>query len=146
MFIIKFISLILIVILSAYIGIMITKRYKDRVIELKEVKRGLNIFETKIKFTYEPVPDIFGEISGNLKENIGDIFKKASVNMKTNTAKQAWINAIDKSNTSMTMEDLEILRGLRKTFRKDRFTRTSKSNRTYRTISRHTNRKCTTRI
>ena len=139
MFIIKLIILIAIVMLSSYIGIMITKGYKDRVIELKEVKKGLNIFETKIKFTYEPVPDIFEEISENLKENIAYIFKIASINMRTDTAKQAWIKAIEKSNTSMNMEDLEVLKGLRKAFRKNRFTGTSKSNRVNAKLLRYTN-------
>lgn len=114
MIIVKFISLIAILILSSYIGIIITSKYKNRVIELKEIKRGLNIFETKIRYTYEPVPEIFNEISNNLKENIADIFKEASDNMKNNTANEAWIQAIEKSSTSMNNEDLEVVKGLGK--------------------------------
>lgn len=114
MIIVKFISLIAILILSSYIGIIITNKYKNRVIELKEIKRGLNIFETKIRYTYEPVPEIFNEISNTLKENIADIFKNASDNMKNNTANEAWIQAIEKSSTSMNNEDFEVVKGLGK--------------------------------
>ena len=66
MLVIKFIFLIMILGASSYIGVIISNKYKDRTIELKEIKKGLNIFETKIKYTYEPVPDIFNEISKNL--------------------------------------------------------------------------------
>lgn len=114
MIIVKFISLISILILSSYIGIIITNKYKNRVIELKEIKRGLNIFETKIRYTYEPVPEIFKEISGNLKESIANIFKNASKNMKNVTANEAWTLAIENSSTSMNEEDLEVIKGLGK--------------------------------
>lgn len=114
MIIIKFISLIAILLFSSYIGIIISNKYKNRVEDLKEIKRGLNIFETKIKYTYEPVPEIFKEISSNLKENIANVFINASKNMGENTAKDAWNQAIDNSNTSMNKEDLEVIKGLGK--------------------------------
>jgi len=114
MIVIKFISLIAILILSSYIGIIITAKYKNRVIELKEIKRALNIFETKIRYTYEPVPEIFNEISGNLKENIAGIFRNASKKMENKTATLAWFQAVEEANTSMNKEDLETIKGLGK--------------------------------
>ena len=114
MIIIKFISLIGILVLSSYIGIIVTTKYKNRVIELKEIKRALNIFETKIKYTYEPVPEIFKEISKNLKENIASIFANASKKMQSETATLAWMQALEEANTSMNNEDLEIIKGLGK--------------------------------
>ena len=114
MIIIKFISLTAILLFSSYIGIIISNKYKNRVEDLKEIKRGLNIFETKIKYTYEPVPEIFKEISGNLKENIANIFINASRNMRKNTAKDAWDYAIEVSNTSINKEDKEVIKGLGK--------------------------------
>lgn len=114
MVIIKFLSLITILILSSYIGIIIANKYKNRLIELKETKKALNIFNTKMKYTYEPVPDIFNEISQNLNENIGQIFKNASIKMKSTTAKQAWIDAIDESKINLTKEDKEVIKGLGK--------------------------------
>ncbi len=114
MIIIKIISLIFIVILTSYTGIIITNRYKSRVEQLKEFKRALNIFETKIKFTYEPIPEIFKEISNNIHKSIGDIFKSASNKMEKYTANEAWIKAVNESITSMNNEDIEVIKGLAK--------------------------------
>lgn len=114
MIVIKFTFLIMILGASSYIGIIISNKYKDRVIELKEVKKGLNIFETKIKYTYEPVPDIFNEISRNLKDNIANIFKVASKEMKNTSAKLAWEKAVEEAKTNMKKEDIEIIKGLGK--------------------------------
>lgn len=120
MLIIKFGILILILLASTFIGILIAKKYCKRVEELKEIKNALNIFKTKIKFTYEPIPEIFNDMSFKLKENIGDIFSFASKSMKNKSAGDAWNEAIDKSNTSMTKEDLSVLRNLGKLLRKNR--------------------------
>lgn len=114
MLIIKCMSLITILILSSYVGIIVSKKYKNRVIELKEIKRALNIFETKIKYTYEPIPDIFTEISENLNPTIGKIFKSASEKMSITTAKEAWQEAVSKSQNSMTKEDIDVIKGLGK--------------------------------
>lgn len=114
MIVIKFVFLVIILVASAYIGIIISNKYKDRVIELKEVKKGLNIFETKIKYTYEPVPDIFNEISKNLKDNIANIFKIASKEMRNISAKLAWEKAVEEAKTNMKKEDIEVIKGLGK--------------------------------
>lgn len=119
MIIIKFIILILIAISSSYIGILISNKYKNRVVELKEIKKSLNIFKTKIEYTYEPIPDIFFEISQNLKQNISQIFINASNKMLSKTAKEAWIEAITEAKTSMNKEDIEIIKDLREAFRKN---------------------------
>ena len=63
--IIKYFILFLIFILSNIIGKSIAKKYTYRLEELKEMKSALNIFKTKIEFTYEPIPEIFLEISKN---------------------------------------------------------------------------------
>ena len=52
---------------SSYVGILISKKYKNRVTELKELKTYINMLLTKIKMTYEPIPQIFEEI-GNKRE------------------------------------------------------------------------------
>lgn len=107
-------SLIIILLLSSYLGIMISNKYKNRVIELKEIKKALNMFETKIKYTYETIPDIFLEISENMIYNISNIFKISSENMKYITAKEAWVQAVENSKTNMTKEDIDVIKGLGK--------------------------------
>ena len=50
--VIRYILLAGILVLSAAIGILISKSYQNRVIELKEFKNILNIMKTKIKFRF----------------------------------------------------------------------------------------------
>lgn len=109
--------------LSICIGIMISKKFSNRVRELKDMKNALNMFETKIKFTYESVPTIFEEISRNIPNSMGDIFKRASRKMDLQSAGDAWLEAIDEKETNLLEEDKSVLINLRKTFRKNRFGR-----------------------
>ena len=77
------------------IGLLKSQKYVYRVEELQEFKNALNMFKTKIKFTYEPIPDIFSQISGSINPSVGSIFKIASYNMKFFPAGDAWNKAID---------------------------------------------------
>lgn len=110
---------------SLSIGILIAKRYSDRVKELKDMKNALNMFETKIKFTYESVPEIFEEISQKIPNQIGNIFQNASLQMKKISAGEAWIESIENVESSLNVEDKNILKNLRKAFRKNRYRRTN---------------------
>ena len=51
MIIIKYISLVMVLAISFLLGYLISKKYKDRVNELKEMQIALAILENKIKFT-----------------------------------------------------------------------------------------------
>ena len=93
-------------------GIIIGKKYSCRVVELKEMKNALNIFLTKIRFTYESIPECFKEIGYKMDGNIGEIFKNASNGMKELPSGDAWENAIDKIETSFTKEDKSIIKNL----------------------------------
>lgn len=112
--IIKYILLITIFSLSAGIGLIISKMYENRVLELKEFKNILNIIKTKIKFTYEPIPEIFDEISGNVNRNVGNIFRKAKEKMSQNSANIAWEEAIEETSTNLKEDDKHTLKMLSK--------------------------------
>lgn len=114
MIFIKGTILFLIFILSTLIGILIAKSYKNRVSDLEEMKNALNMLKTKMKFTYEPIPEIFKEISKNTKLGISDIFLNASENMKNVSAGKSWNIALESSKTNMKEEDINILKGLNK--------------------------------
>ena len=114
MFIIKFIIYISIICISSYIGVLYSKKYSNRVKELKELKNSLNILKTKIRFTYEPIPEIFEEISKQINSNTGKIFKLASCNMEVLTAGDAWNMAVDTDILSISKEDKNILKNLSK--------------------------------
>lgn len=112
MFFIKVFILFLIFLGSLKAGKIIAKKYSNRVTELKEMKNALNMFLTKIKFTYESVPETFSEIGNNINGNIGKIFKTASENMKEKSAGEAWEEVMDKVETNLTDEDKSIIKNL----------------------------------
>ena len=111
---VKIIIYALIFLTSSAIGMLISKKYDQRVNELREFKNALNIFNAKIKFTYEPIPEIFQEIANTLNSKIGKIFESSSINMKTQGAGMAWNMAIDNSTININEEDKKILKDLSK--------------------------------
>lgn len=112
--IIKFIFLLAIFSISTILGINISKKYSTRVKELKELESALGMFEEKIKFTYEPIPDVFKEISTKTIESISQIFSKSAEYMKVMSAGEAWEKAIKQSNTKLTKDDKDVILGLAK--------------------------------
>jgi len=110
----KYFMLFLVLIACSLLGKLLSKRYLDRLKELEDIKNSLNVFKSKIKFTYEPLPEIFDEISKNTSKNIGQIFKMAKEKMKDTSAKIAWEEAVDKSSSNMTKDDRYVLKTLSK--------------------------------
>ena len=78
------------------------------------MRKALNFFEEKIKFTYEPIPDVFEEISHKVQDNIGEIFYNSSKSMENESAGVAWEKAVDEANNNFTKEDKDIIKGLAK--------------------------------
>ena len=112
--ILKGIILILVFASCSGIGILLAKKYADRVEELKQIKASLNIFETKVKMTYEPIPKIFSDIAQSNNKKTETLFKVASKKMQEKHAGQAWQEAIEQTNLSINKEDKNILKGLSK--------------------------------
>ena len=112
--VIKYFMLFLLLVACTLIGRFLSKKYVYRLNELEEMKNALNIFESKIKFTYEPIPEIFGEISKNSTSNISNIFEKAKEKMKEKNASQAWEETIDESDCNFSKEDKQVLKTLSK--------------------------------
>ena len=116
--VIKIFMLFLVFVTSTLIGKFLSKRYVYRLEELEEVQNSLNIFKSKIKFTYEPIPEIFEEISQNTSKNIGLILLKAKQKMNEETANIAWEEALDEvvkeNKTNLKNEDINILKNLSK--------------------------------
>lgn len=115
MIVIKLLILLLVFASSVSIGFLVAKRYANRVKELKDMKNALNMFETKIKFTYASVPEIFKEISNQFAgETVGQVFEKASNLMEDKSAGEAWNEAIDTVSSNITDEDKMVLKNLGK--------------------------------
>lgn len=112
MLIVKILIYTFIFLTTSAIGILKAKKYVYRVEELREIKTALNMFRTKLKFTYQPIPEIFKEISERLNSNIGNIFRIASNNMGSETAQEAWNGAIELNSLNINFEDKSILKNL----------------------------------
>ncbi|MBR1802586.1 MAG: stage III sporulation protein AB [Clostridia bacterium] len=108
----KIILLILIIGASTVLGILFSKKYSNRVKELKEMKNGLNMLATKMKFTYEPIPNLFLEIGSKIGGNVGQVFIRASDRMKEQAAGEAWSNALEEVPNNLTEEDKIVLKNL----------------------------------
>lgn len=114
MIFVKYIILLLIFVISTSIGFIFSKKTAERVIELKEFKKAINIIENKMKFTYEPLGDIFNSISEITNENISNIFKDGCKNLKERNIKESWIKAIksNENNLHINKEEKDIILNL----------------------------------
>ena len=111
---IKYILLIVIFGLSTAIGMTISKSYENRVVELKEFKNILNVMKTKIKFTYEPLSEIFNQIANKNETNIEMIFGQMSNQITYFQTREVWENCIQEADISINQEDKDILKKLGK--------------------------------
>ncbi len=96
------------------IGILKSNKYAYRVEELREFKNAFSILKTKVIYTYEPLPDVFEEISESINSNISGIFRSASYNMNFKSADEAWNTAIETDILNITSEDRNILKNFGK--------------------------------
>ena len=114
MLVIKYIIIFWVFSISLYIGNLISKKYTLRLKELKDFKNALNIIENKIKFTYEPIQDIFMQTSKMVSNNISQIFVQATHNMKIDNAEEAWEKSIESVTTNLNIEDIENIKNFGK--------------------------------
>ena len=98
----------------SFIGILISRKYVNRVNELKEFKNALNIFKTKIRYTYEPIPEIFMQISKSVNPNISNVFSQAANKMEILAAGEAWNIALKMEDLNINEEDKNALKNLSK--------------------------------
>lgn len=115
----KFFILLTIFLICMYIGKLQSKKYVYRLKELECIYGSLSIFKTKLKFTYEPLLDIFLSIANQTKlKNISDIFNNTCLNIKNNSASKAWEMTIDQAtNINLNNEDKVILKTMSKLLR-----------------------------
>ena len=112
--ILKYILLVIIFSLSAGIGFTISKIYENRVKELREFKNILNFMKTKIKFTYEPLLEIFTQIANDNNTNIEKIFGKMANQLQYGQTQDVWNRCIQEADISINQEDKDILKKLGK--------------------------------
>lgn len=108
MLILKYLILIIILISSSYMGLLKSKIFEDRVKELNKFQNALLMFKSKIEFTYEPIKNIFEEISKTLYKDENNIFLEA-INIEKNIT-ETWNNAVDNYKCNFNNEDKEIIK------------------------------------
>ena len=101
MYIFKWILLIGVFGTSTVIGVLISKKYSNRLQILKDMKNALNIFEVKVNFSMETIPEIFTEISQKIKGAAGKIFANAVENMDVMIAGDAWEKAVESNSENL---------------------------------------------
>lgn len=106
MIFIKYASLLGILIISSYLGIYKAKEYENRVKKLTKFKSALIMFKSKIEFTYEPIKNIFEDISKVIYKDENNIFENVIKNEKD--IYTSWKEAVRCEN-SFTIEDIEII-------------------------------------
>ena len=111
---VKYFILFLILVSSTLIGKFFSNKYIYRLEELEDVKNSLNILKTKIKFTYEPIPEVFGEIAENVNSNISRLFLFAKQNMEKMSAGEAFEEAVDNVICNLKSEDKKVIKILSK--------------------------------
>ena len=112
---IKIIGAIMIIASTSFIGFLKALTYKNRLVELYEFQKGIELFETEVRFTKSPLSEAFNKIADNLSGEVSKIFKKFSISYISSdgqTASVIWNETIlnNINNLNLTNDDLNIIR------------------------------------
>lgn len=115
MLILKILLSILIIFCATQVGIEIARKYVLREKELYEFKNAFKIMETKIRYTYEPLKEIFEYISQTIEnKNVSSFFKIVSEKIESISAKRAWEEALEVVNLNLNKEDIIVIKSFGK--------------------------------
>lgn len=110
MFFIRYFFLVLILICCTSIGWIISKKYIDRVTELKIIQNTLVILKNKIKFTRKPLQEIFNEISQiEDNPNISIVFFKIGEKLKNKKIGQSIDEAFKEEKKNISLKEKDVL-------------------------------------
>ena len=114
MFIIKCTSIFGVFITTFFIGYLLSKKYTTRTVELKQIQIALDILENKIRYTYEPIKEIFLEITKLIDGNISILFENIAKNLENQNIEESTETALKEIKINITKEDIEVLHNLSK--------------------------------
>ena len=103
MIFIKYILIFFVFLAFTYRGNTYSKKYVNRGADLAYRLNWLKIFKSKIQFTGLTIQEIFNQIYDDNKDVVGDIFKRASLNMENMSAKDGWKKAIEESQDKLSL-------------------------------------------
>ncbi|WP_221372272.1 stage III sporulation protein SpoIIIAB [Clostridium perfringens] len=115
----KVFFLLIIVLLSSLIGYLYGEGFRNRLSQLRELKRALIDFENDIVYTYTPLPDIIESIALKAKSPIKELFNEISFKLKNNEVENVYMafkESINEHKKEMNLrnKDFEILLDLSK--------------------------------
>ncbi len=113
--VLKLVGSILIIFSSTFIGYTAAGRYARRPLELRTLQSALQMLESEIVFSVNPLPHAFNRIYNSFPGSIGKIFKHSSealLQRRGLTAHEAWNESLERSTIQMAInsEDKKILR------------------------------------
>ena len=109
MMIVKGILLLSLLGVCSYMGIAMAGKFRLRLNQLQDFKKALTLLQTKMKYTYQPIPEIFAQIGQTMPEPVGNIFLVSSQQMENLTAQQAWEQTVQNARTNLKKEDKQVL-------------------------------------
>lgn len=112
MILIKLIIFSLIIMLTTKLGLLKVSMFRKRLEELQKFKSALTFMKTKIEFTYEPIKDVFENISEIIYENKDNVFKNCKCS--TNDFFKQWKESICIYNNVLKNDDIQIIRNFGK--------------------------------
>lgn len=107
--ILKIIISLLIIYVCTYLGIYKAKKFEARERELKRIKNSLAFFKSKIEFTYEPIKEIFTQISKLVYLHKDNIFLRTTNYLEEFNVNDSWNKAVDET-VDLNKEDREVLK------------------------------------
>lgn len=114
---VKFVLVLLVFVLATLIGYALAGRFKTRVAEINDMIFALDIFETKIKYTYDSLTTSFLYIADSLKTKVYRLFYITAEQLKENrnmSAGECFKQVVDdeKIFLALNKDDIEIIKGL----------------------------------
>lgn len=109
----RYIFLITILAGCTSIGMILSRSYAERLKELKNLLKLVNIFQNKLKFTHKPLAEIFEETSlAERKNKFSNIFLKTSKKLNDKKIEEAWKESISEESffLNLKLEDLELIK------------------------------------
>ncbi|MDU2664885.1 MAG: stage III sporulation protein SpoIIIAB, partial [Clostridium perfringens] len=115
----KVFFLLIIVLLSSLIGYLYGEGFRNRLSQLRELKRALIDFENDIVYTYTPLPESIESIALKAKSPIKELFNEISFKLKNNEVENVYMafkESINEHKKEMNLrnKDFEILLDLSK--------------------------------
>lgn len=108
---VKFVLLLSILVVSTFLGYWISNRYSYRVKELQQLITALELFETRINYTYDTIPDCFRYIATYIDGSVGRVFSRTAELLENENDKSTgdcFKNIIDDERLSLNLNDVDI--------------------------------------